>query len=141
MLNKEEIENEIGKCKSKKNLAKKISLKANKNKRKLVELSFPMDNDKFDYIATPANVLITCAGLVAGGAMATSNGENQFSGMLIGTFVGASVIPLACLAVGGVRRATQLIADKCYNKFDLKQKELTEEIKNLEQTSSQELAN
>lgn len=139
MNNKEEITSEIEKCKSKKILARKISSKANRKKDKWTELSFPTENKIFDYVVAPANVLTSCAGLVAGGAIAVSNGENQMGGMLIGTAVGFAVLPIACLAVGGVRRATQLIADKCYKKFDLKQKQLTRAKNKMEQTSSQEL--
>ena len=135
----EMISTQIEKCREKKRLARKISFKANRKKEKWTELSFPTKNEKFDYVVAPANVLTACAGLVAGGAIATSNGENQTGGMLIGTIVGFAVLPLACLAVGGARRITQLIADKCYKKYDLQQKQLTRAKNKMEKTSSQEL--
>lgn len=140
-ITKEEITNEIEKCKEKKKLTKKISFKANRKKEKWVNLSFPMENEKFDYVITPTNVLTSCAGLVAGGAVATSNGGNQMAGMLAGLAIGSAVTPLACLAVGGTRRITQLIADKCYKKYDLQQKQLTRAKNNMEKTTSQELGN
>ena len=139
LTSEEKITGKIEKCKKKKRIARKISLKANRKKDKWTELSFPTENKKFDYVVAPANVLTSCAGLVAGGAIAVSNGENQTGGMLIGTVVGFAVLPIACLAVGGARRITQLIADKCYKKYDLQQKQLTRAKNKMEKTSSQEL--
>lgn len=137
----EMITTQIENYKEKKNLAKKISSKANKNKEKWAKLSFPDNNDKFDYIVAPANVITGCAGAVAGGAVATSNGENQMAGMLIGLAVGTAVLPLACLAAGGIRRVTQLIADKCYKNYDRKQKQLTRQKNKLKQKDAQEFGN
>ena len=140
-MDQKHLDKKIEKYENKKKTAEKISSKVNGNKKKWTELSFPSNNEKFDMISEPLIVMSISIGLILGGGISASKGGDYKVGMLAGTAAGASVFPFCTMVVGGIRRATQLIADKCYKKFDLKQNQLTKEIKNSEQTSSQELGN